>query len=134
LLGATDVEMADFFSVSEKTLNRWKTEHPEFRQSITRGKLLADAEVAASLFQRACGYSHKAVKIMQYEGRPVIVDFVEHYPPDTPAASIWLRNRQRHRWRDKPEDAPSPGSGDGGPQVPDYTLTPDEAIPERPIL
>jgi hypothetical protein len=25
------------------------------------------------------------------------------YPPDTTAASLWLRNRQPHRWRDKHE-------------------------------
>lgn len=113
LLGATDAEMADFFGVSENTLNRWKKEHPEFRESITRGKLLADAEVAASLYHRAIGYSHKAVKILQYEGQPITVDYTEHYPPDTPAARAWLHNRQPTRWRSNPDvgegaDVPTP--------------------------
>ena len=27
----------------------------------------------------------------------------EHYPPDTPAASLWLRNRQPAKWRDRQE-------------------------------
>ena len=27
--------------------------------------------------------------------------YTEHYPPDTQAASLWLRNRQPRQWRDK---------------------------------
>lgn len=101
LLGATDVEMADFFQVAESTLNLWKKRHPEFSESITRGKLLADAEVAEKLYQRAKGYSHEAVKIFNHQGAEMIVPYVEHYPPDTQAASLWLRNRQPAKWRDK---------------------------------
>ncbi|WP_429554773.1 terminase [Paraburkholderia sp. MM5477-R1] len=93
--------MADFFGVSEKTVNAWKKAHPEFLQSTTRGKMMADAEVADRLYQRALGYSHPAVKIMQFEGAPVVVPYTEHYPPDTPAASLWLRNRQPWKWRDR---------------------------------
>lgn len=101
LLGATDAEMADFFRVTEQTLNNWKKSHPEFFESITRGKLLADAEVAEKLYQRAKGYSHEAVKIFNHQGVEMIVPYVEHYPPDTQAASLWLRNRQPAKWRDK---------------------------------
>jgi hypothetical protein len=28
------------------------------------------------------------------------VPFVEHYPPDTPAAKYWLSNRQKELWQD----------------------------------
>jgi len=31
------------------------------------------------------------------------VKYTEHYPPDTTALVFWLNNRQRARWRDKPE-------------------------------
>lgn len=103
LLGATDVEMADFFHVSESTLNLWKHEHEAFSESITRGKIAADANVAERMYQRALGYSHDAVKIFMPAGAssPVYAPYTEHYPPDTPAASLWLRNRQSGRWRDK---------------------------------
>ncbi|WP_311514793.1 helix-turn-helix domain-containing protein [Oligella urethralis] len=101
LLGATDVEMADFFNTTERTINSWKKAHKEFLQSITRGKLMADAEVAEKLFQRAKGYSHESVKIFNNNGEEMIVPFTEHYPPDTQAASLWLRNRQPSKWRDK---------------------------------
>jgi hypothetical protein len=105
LLGATDVEMAAFFGTSEQTLNAWKKAHPQFLESITRGKLQADAEVAEKLYRRALGYSHEAVKIFMPAGasEPVYAKYTEHYPPDTQAASLWLRNRQSAKWRDKQE-------------------------------
>ena len=101
LLGATDKEMADILGIAESTFHKWKIDHPVFSESITRGKVIADSEVAERLYQRALGYSHKAVKIFNSEGIPLVVDYVEHYPPDTQAASLWLRNRQPKKWRDK---------------------------------
>lgn len=101
LLGATDAEMAAAFDVHEETVRRWKKAHKEFALALTRGKTEADANVAEKLYRRAMGYSHEAVKIFQYEGEPVIVPYTEHYPPDTQAASLWLRNRQPKLWRDK---------------------------------
>ena len=103
LLGLTDAEIADFFEVNELTINRWKIAHPEFCKSLTRGKLPADAEVAAKLYHRAIGYSHEAVKIFMPAGfdAPVYAPYTEHFPPDTNAGSLWLRNRQRGHWRDK---------------------------------
>jgi hypothetical protein len=107
LLGATDRELADFFEVSEATVNTWKQRHPAFLDSIKEGRKAADAKVARSLFERACGYSHPEDKIFQYEGAPVIVPTTKHYPPDTMAASLWLRNRRPDLWRDKQEIAGS---------------------------
>lgn len=101
LLGATDAELADFFDVCEATINNWKQQEPEFLESIRRGKKLADANVAEKLYQRALGYSHEAVKIMQHDGCVISEPYTEHYPPDTGAASLWLRNRQPDKWRDK---------------------------------
>lgn len=99
-LGATDREAAEFFDVNEATLHRWKHEHPEFCESLKVGKEQADARVEQSLYRRALGYSHDAVKILQYEGAPVVVPFVEHYAPDTTAAIFWLKNRKPAEWRD----------------------------------
>lgn len=101
LLGADDARLAELFGVHQRTVDSWKKAHAEFRQSITRGKDVADAEIAHALYHRAKGYSHAAVKIFQHNGEPVIVPYTEHYPPDTQAASLWLRNRQPKQWRDK---------------------------------
>ena len=103
LLGLTDAEMARVWDVSEQTVNAWKQDHFGFLESINKGKAAADAVVADRLFKRATGYSHPAVKIFNEDGVPLIVDYVEHYPPDTGAAIFWLKNRQRKTWRDKQE-------------------------------
>jgi hypothetical protein len=76
-------------------------QHPEFCKAIKSGELQADAEVAERLYSRATGYSHEAVKIFMPAGAkaPVYAPYVERYPPDTNAASLWLRNRQPDKWR-----------------------------------
>lgn len=120
LLGATDVELAEFFGTSEVTLNAWKHAHPDFLKSINAGKSVADAEVADKLYHRARGYSHKAVKIFMPAGAtaPVYAEYTEHYPPDTPAASLWLRNRQPAKWRDRQEHT----GADGGSIAVDHVF------------
>lgn len=40
LLGATDKELAEFFSVSEQTLNKWKKDYPEFLESLKKERIL----------------------------------------------------------------------------------------------
>lgn len=108
LLGLTDEEVASFFEVSVQTLHNWRATYPEFLESNARGKQIADAEVAAKLYERACGYSHPAVKFMQVGGVIETVHYTEHYPPDTTAALKWLFNRQPERWREKREEG-APG-------------------------
>lgn len=103
-LGATDVEIADFFGVALSTLKLWKVGHREFSAALNEAKVEADTRVEASLYHRAIGYSHDAVKIFcDKEGGVTEVPYREHYPPDTTAAIFWLKNRQPQRWRDKQE-------------------------------
>jgi transposase-like protein len=115
LLGATDAELAQIFGVNEDTIHEWKKAHPLFSESLTRGKVIADANVAERTYQRALGYSHEAVKIFMPAGasEPVYAPYTEHYPPDTQAASLWLRNRQSGKWRDRVEHT----GADGGALV-----------------
>jgi len=103
LLGMTDKDLARIWGVCEQTINVWKVSQPGFLESINKGKDAADAFVADRLFKRATGYTHKAVKIFNDGGTPLIVDYEEHYPPDTGAAIFWLKNRQKAIWRDKQE-------------------------------
>lgn len=103
LLGLSDKQMAEVFGVSEQTFNSWKAKHPEFLVSIKEGKDIADAEVVATLRQRAMGWSHEDVDIKVVDGRIVKTPLVKHYPPDTAAAIFWLKNRQKLNWRDKQE-------------------------------
>lgn len=100
ILGLTDKQLADFFEISESTLNEWKLKYPEFSESIKKGKDVADSNVAASLYQRAVGYTHDEEKIFLHEGKPVRVKTKKHYAPDATSAIFFLKNRQPKLWRD----------------------------------
>jgi|ERR1019366_4473160 hypothetical protein len=104
-LGATDIEVADFFGVTVRTLYSWKNAHPKFLQSLKAGKEEADNRVERSLFQRACGYEQDALKIFMPAGaeKPVMAEYREVISPDTTACIFWLKNRRRDEWRDKVE-------------------------------
>lgn len=103
LLGYTDDQLADFFEVAVSTIQKWKLDHPEFSDSIKKGKAIADGDVVDSLYQRAMGYEHPEDDIRAVEGKIVITPTTKHYPPDTTAAIFWLKNRQKAQWRDKQE-------------------------------
>lgn len=113
LLGATNEELAKVFEVDCGTIELWLRNKPEFLSSVKKGRELADAEVARALYRKATGtWTQPAVKIATKietlpDGTVVksehIVPYVEHFPPDTAAAFIWLKNRQPAKWRDKKE-------------------------------
>ena len=103
LLGYTDDKLADFFGVCRATVSTWKLKHPEFLDGTSRGKELADANVAEGLYQRAIGYEHPEDKIFNNNGEALVVETIKHYPPDTAAARLWLEARQRTLWKQKQE-------------------------------
>lgn len=76
--GATDDEMAQFFEVTERTLNQWKLAHPEFASSLKMSKETSDDRVQRSLYQNAMG-------------------------GNVTAQIFWLKNRRRNDWRDRHE-------------------------------
>jgi len=112
VLGATDLDIANFFEVDARTIYRWKAEFEEFRQSLKRGKDEADDLVEQRLFQRATGYTHDAVRIFMPKDadEPVYAPYIEHHAPDVTAAIFWLKNRRPEQWRDRHEHS-GPGGG-----------------------
>lgn len=100
LLGATDIEIADFFEVSLTTINNWKHDYPTFFESIKKGKGIADAEIAHSLYNRAKGIKCKEVRTKN-DGSKETVE--RELPPDPVSMIFWLKNRQKEKWRDKHE-------------------------------
>lgn len=100
LLGATDVDIADFFQVAVSTVYKWKHDYPEFSEALKSGKDSADERVERSLYHKAVGYKFDAVKIMSVAGKIEKVEYREHIPPDTTAAIFWLKNRRGDQWRD----------------------------------
>ena len=103
MLGATDIEIADFFEVNVATLYRWKNEQPKFCESLKVSKAIADDRVERSLFARASGYEHEEVDIRVVMNEIIQTPIRKFYPPDTTACIFWLKNRRPEEWRDKVE-------------------------------
>ncbi|OAI24558.1 hypothetical protein [Methylomonas koyamae] len=129
LLGATQEQLSEFFNVSASTVDAWIKRHPEFADAIKRGRILADAEVAADgLFRRATGYRYSEVttrEIKNEAGEVLSIESVtvtREIPPDTDACIFWLKNRQPNKWRDRTEvvhyDQPKPEAQDDGTAEP----------------
>lgn len=89
LMGKTNAEIADFLGIAERTLYNHLLKNTEVMQSLKSARARADADVVASLYQKACGFS-----------RPDSQGRMQYYPPDTTAAIFWLKNRQPDKWRD----------------------------------
>lgn len=103
LLGATPKDVAALLKVTEQTIYNWMSAHPEFGIAMEEGRGVADANVASSLYKRATGFTHRATKVFQYKGVPVVVPYTEVVHPDTSAATFWLTNRQPEQWKNKVE-------------------------------
>lgn len=102
LLGAIDAQLAQLLEISESTLNNWKHEHPEFLESIKRGKEIADVEVVEALRKRAIGYSYEEVKTEESDQGKRKTVTTKEVIPDTTAQIFWLRNRQPDKWSNNP--------------------------------
>lgn len=104
-MGATDQELADFFTVDVRTIYNWKHTEPAFFQALRIGKDACDDRVERSLYQRAIGYEQDAVKIFMPAGAevPVYAPYRERIAADIGAAKLWLTNRRGDIWREKTE-------------------------------
>lgn len=101
LVGYTNEDLARYFEVSIATISYWMREHEEFNKKVNAAKDIADAKVAKSLFERACGYTRFEKKLIRNDdGSETEITLEKHYPADVLAIKIWLHNRQPKFWRD----------------------------------
>ena len=101
LLGLGKAKIAESLCVPETHIEEWKANIEEFRAAMVSGSEIADAKVAHSLFQRAVGYTHPETKVhFDKFGNVTEHEIARHYPPDTGAATQWLRIRQKDIWKD----------------------------------
>lgn len=112
LLGATDNDLAKFFDVNVDTIYEWKKKHREFSEALRRGKTAADIQVAKALFRRAVGYKYTETLVEEIshcpgckitkKSNPLRKRVIyKELPPDVGAATMWLKNRQPSKWRDR---------------------------------
>jgi transposase-like protein len=105
MIGFSDERIAKFLGTNRESFRQWKKKHPEFLGALQKGRTLATQKVVVSLFERAIGYSHPDSKVMQSEGRPIIVPIRKYYPPDYKCIAFWLKNKEPELWKDKQEIA-----------------------------
>lgn len=99
--GATNIDLGKAFKVNPTTITTWMNTHPEFRTAVRTGKDHFDCEeVEMALYKRAIGYTHPETKVFCSNGEIITEEVVKHYPPDTTAATFWVKNRQPDRWRE----------------------------------
>lgn len=110
-LGATDVDLADFFEVDVRTVQRWAARYPDFRRAIKVAKRAADENVIRSLYLRATGYAVIESKVFKLKDPETggeylgSIDVERRVPPDTVACIYWLNNRRRSEWSNRVEHA-----------------------------
>jgi len=103
-MGATNVQIAREFGVSEETLNQWRRTHSEFAESLRQSKLTPDEAVEKSLLQRALGYDATETSLTRNpDGTTTIKTTVHHVAPNVTAQIFWLKNRRPDLWRDRQE-------------------------------
>jgi hypothetical protein len=130
-LGATNADLADFFKVAIRTIERWCVEHEEFCRATKRGKEFADDHVEDSLYHRARGYTFDSEKIFQHQGKIIRAQVREHVPPETAACIFWLKNRRKDDWRDK-QDHEHTAKGDLATFLAAYSEKPRALMDDEP--
>lgn len=103
--GFTDVELAEFYGVTERTITNWKKDK-DFFSVLKENKELADETLVWKLWERANGYNYTSEKIFMPAGAtaPTRVEYTEHCPPEISALKFWLCNRQPDKWKNRVEN------------------------------
>ena len=130
--GLTDEQISKNMGIAYSTLRDWKKKYSALQAALKKGKEVVDYEVEAALYKRAIGYEVEEEKtyIQEIEGRTTERKEIikKHIPGDTTAQIFWLKNRQRDRWQDRPQDYVDQ-SGDNDTEVQIYL--PDNGRDDR---
>jgi transcriptional regulator with XRE-family HTH domain len=97
-IGLTEEQLARFFGIAERTINRWKNEHEEFLSAVQAGKALADNAVERAVLHGITGY-YVEVRETNAKGQ---IHTMEKWIPGSPGAGLrWLSLRRPEQWREK---------------------------------
>ena len=102
-MGFTDKQLAEFFSVTERTIGRWKLEHEEFLSALKVGKEVADDVVERAVFHGIVGFTKVVEKLVGSGTNARVIEIEEFYPPNPSAGLRWLALRRPEIYREKVE-------------------------------
>lgn len=107
--GLSEEQIAKNLGISKTTLNLYKQQHPNFLNSIKKGREPFIAEVENALAKRALGFEYEENKTYIKQEDSKTTRYTEtttkYYPPDVAACSILLKNKDRGNWSDNPVKA-----------------------------
>lgn len=111
--GLTRLELAQAMGIHVSTLWGWMAEHPEIREAVRSGQVVADEKVINEIHRNATGYFYDEevpIKVKRtgyrngkkWEKEEVVVTTVRRWhPADVLAQIFWVKNRRPEEWRDK---------------------------------
>ena len=120
--GISEKDIASNLHVADSTFRGYKSAYPALSAALAHGKDYVDNVVVTNAYlKRMIGYDATEVRReYKYETDPATGELhrtlvreteqTRHIPGDPRAAEFWLTNRQRDRWKYKPE----PGEGGDG--------------------
>jgi hypothetical protein len=95
--GFTDKKLAEFFGVSEMTINRWKLKHVEFLLAMKAGKSVFDDLVERAVVQGITGYYVEEVEEVHANGH---FRKMRSWVPGNPMLGLrWLALRRPEEFR-----------------------------------
>jgi hypothetical protein len=112
-MGFTDKQLAEFFSVTERTIGRWKLEHEEFVSALNVGKEVADDMVERAVFHGIVGFTKVVEKLVGSGKNARVIEIGEYYPPNPGAGLRWLAARRPEIYGQKTETKNTPNTGEG---------------------
>lgn len=92
--GYSDEKIADFIGVSKQTFYDWQKKHPEFLDSLSKGKQLLVASIARSMCQRAMGYATEEIREKVDPATNLVLErniIKKRIPADVGAATLLLK-------------------------------------------
>ena len=114
-LPLTNAALAKYFGVCDRTIQRWKSQNPEFCRAVELAGLPFQMDVADRLYETAMGAEwteQKAFKLKEIEygangkklrevERIELVDVNRRAAPNVNAQQFFLRNHRPDVWREK---------------------------------
>jgi hypothetical protein len=95
--GYTDVQLADWFKVSPRTINEWKLKHSEFGEALRVGKAETDDLVERATVAHVIGYYVDTERAAR-NGKVKVREWVKG---DAHAGIKWLERRRPEQYRNE---------------------------------
>lgn len=99
--GASNVEIAETFRISPRTLSRWRLKYPDFDEALNAGEEALLKAVERSLYEMALGYSYEESRIITTKAGVQRVREIKVVQKSESAAIRILAAKRRDVWGPK---------------------------------